>query len=172
MKILGFSIRSDWFIAFYIAFFVMPFLSIGVYELYKAEQMLHEFAQADGTIVGNSYSISRTASGDEGGAYYPIVEFEIADGGKIRFTDGIGSLPPDYEVGERIKILYDPKNPQTARVYSWKRIWFVPVLLTCVGLLPVFVPLIIYLFAARSFYDEKFRYAKNCVKNKFRRKAF
>jgi hypothetical protein len=91
-----------------------------------------------GTVVGNSYSTTNDG-GTESGAYYPVVEFTGSDGQTVRFTDGAGSLPPDYQIGARVPVLYDPESNPPARIRSWKRLWFVPVLLVVIGLLPLAV---------------------------------
>lgn len=139
MKPFGLNKKFSWFFVFYVAVFVMPFFGVGCYEIYKIKRLHDDFVRTEGTVVGNSYS---RAADDEGGAYHPVIEFEIADGGgKTRFTDGVGSFPPDYAAGERLAVLYNPANPQEARVYSWKRIWLVPGLFIFIGLLPLLVPL-------------------------------
>lgn len=118
------------------ALFSFPFIGVGLYEIYKVRQWQSRFVRTSGIVIGNSYSRNVY---DEG-AYYPIVEFETG-GGKTRFTDGVGSLPPDYPVGTRLIVFYNPENPQEARVYSWKRVWFAPALFIFIGLLPMLIPL-------------------------------
>jgi len=71
----------------------------------------------------------------------PLVEFETKEGQILRFADGIGTIPPEYEVGENVPVLYDPAEPEKARVYSWKRIWFAPLFISAIGLLPILVGL-------------------------------
>lgn len=119
-------------------FCASPFLTIGFCEVYKTNQEIDDFTHTTGTIVGNSY-VTYLYDGNTSGAYLPEVEFYAGDGKKIRFTDKIGSLPPDYEPETQIEIIYNPKDPQDARIYSWKRIWFVPILLSGIGLLPIVI---------------------------------
>ena len=114
-----------------------PFLGIGLSEVYKTAQLISAFVSTRGTVVDNAYS---TDSGpDAGGAYYPVVEFKPEDGKPMRFTDGIGSLPPDYEPGAQVEVLYNPKNADEARINSWKRLWLAPTLITLVGALPILI---------------------------------
>jgi len=113
----------------------LPFLIIGLSEVYKAGQTVSGYAVAQGTVVDNVYR----PFAEGGAAYTPVVEFPVSDGRLIPFTDGIGTIPPEYEVGMHVKVLYDPNNVQEARVYSWKRIWFAPVFISFIGLLPILI---------------------------------
>jgi hypothetical protein len=112
-----------------------PFVLLGVYEAVDTQNMLGRFSQVDGTVVDNSYATTQDGS-NVSGAYYPVIEFSTASGEVVRFTDGVGSLPPDYAEGASVRVAYDPAGPRTARLVSWKRLWFAPTLFLIIGLLP------------------------------------
>jgi hypothetical protein len=112
-----------------------PFVLVGAYEAAQTQGLLSRWMQTDGTVVDNSYATTQDGTAISG-AYYPVVEFTTASGERVRFTDGIGSLPPDYAVAARVRVLYDPADPRQARLVSWKRLWFVPSLFAVIGLLP------------------------------------
>jgi hypothetical protein len=112
-----------------------PFLLIGLSEVYKTAQMTRNFVATRGTVVDNVWR--PFAHG--GAAYVPVVDFQTRDGQAVRFTDGIGTFPPEYEVGAQVNVLYDPSDVQNARVTSWKRIWFAPTLITSIGMLPILI---------------------------------
>lgn len=114
-----------------------PFVGVGLSEAYKTAQIISAFVAARGTVVDNSYWAG--SGPDTGGAYYPVVEFKPRDGKLVRFTDGIGSLPPEYEVGAQVDVLYNPKDVDEARISSWVRLWLAPTLLTFVGTLPILI---------------------------------
>jgi uncharacterized protein DUF3592 len=114
----------------------LPFFCVGIYEAFQNERQLANFVLTDGTVVDNHYSTVYDGT-NETGAYQPVVEFFTADNNKIRFTDGAGSLPPDYETGEHVKVLYNPEKPKEARINSWKRMWLVPTLFCVISSLPV-----------------------------------
>lgn len=116
----------------------LPFVATGLYEANQSRQELSSFARAVGAVVDNSYRATED-NGTTSGAYYPVVEFKPADGRPVRFTDGVGSFPPDYDVGEQVDVLYNPADDFEARINSWKRLWLAPTLLTTVGALPIFI---------------------------------
>jgi hypothetical protein len=117
----------------------LPFLLIGLAEAFKSQQLERSWVSTRGTVVDNYWE----AFAQGGAAYVPVVDFETLDGQTVRFTDGIGSIPPDYEVGTEVTVLYDPDDVHKARVVSWKRLWFAPTLITCVGLLPVLIAVVV-----------------------------
>ena len=126
------------FVLAILAICCLPFFGVGLYEAYKSNLEISDFICTNGTVVGNSY-VKVTKDGDVSALYLPEVDFFLPTGEKIHFTDTIGSLPPDYKVGTRLDVIYEPANPHNARVNSWKRIWLAPLILMSVGLLPIVI---------------------------------
>lgn len=112
-----------------------PFVAIGAHEAYETNAQLRESVRLPGTVVANRLVVDHR-DGLEEHAYQPEVSFQSPDGARHRFTDGAGSLPPDYAIGEPVTVLYAAAQPQKARIASWKRLWLVPTLFVGVGLLP------------------------------------
>jgi len=94
--------------------------------------------EAVGTIVGYH--------GREGSSQAPIVEFELPDGKKVTFTepthatesifDTISDLFNRFVLKKdlnRVKVLYDPNDPQKARVNSFKYLFLIPAILFLIG---------------------------------------
>lgn len=115
-----------------------PFLVIGGKEAFGTWAELTRDARAFGNVVENRL-VTDQRDGIEEHAYVPVVEFPDSRGHITRFTDPNGSLPPDYTIGERVEVAFDPAEPSRARLISWKRLWLVPTMLIGVGLLPSFV---------------------------------
>lgn len=125
-----------------VAFCSLPFFLVGLYDAYHNIHEISIFIQTEGTVVENSF-VTIVEDGNGVGSYLPQVEFALPDGNKIRFTDKVGSLPPDYEIGETVQIIYQPENPANACINSWKRIWLAPVILMSVGILPLIICFVI-----------------------------
>ncbi|MBK9051011.1 MAG: DUF3592 domain-containing protein [Chloroflexi bacterium] len=138
LNLIRYRLISDplfWPITLFLGLISCPFLGIGLYEVAETQQLVNKFEATTGVIVDNSYYVSNE-DGNRSGAYYPVVEFQPEDSRPVRFTDGIGSLPPDYEVGEQVQVLYDSQDSSEAQISSWKRLWFAPTLITGLGFLP------------------------------------
>jgi hypothetical protein len=122
-----------------------PFLLIGLSEVYRVEQLERSWVSTRGTVVDNVVVAFAT-----GASYAPVVDFRTLEGETVRFADGVGSIPPDYEVGADVKVLYDPDDVHSARVASWKRLWLAPTILTCVGLVPMLIGVVVIWVVGRS----------------------
>jgi len=116
-----------------------PFLGFGLYEAGQTWHVLTTFKPAPGQVVDNTYS---AGDNDSSGAYYPVVEFKPEDSKPVRFTDGVGTLPPDYEAGDPVEVLYNPNNTAEAYINSWKRLWFLAALFTGLGSIFVIIALL------------------------------
>lgn len=112
-----------------------PFAILGVLEVYHTASELRAGERTDGTVVTNRLTVDHR-DGVEEHAYVPEVSFRSRDGSTHRFTDGAGSMPPDYTPGERVEVTYRASDPERARILSWKRLWLAPTIFVLVGLLP------------------------------------
>ncbi len=117
----------------------LPFLFVGLSQVWKALELVNNFDTAPGIVIGNDYQ-THTDSQDSAviySSYYPVVRFTTAQGRESIFTDGEGSFPAVYEVGEVVEVLYDPNDPADATIKSWLSIWFGPLWVTTIGLVPL-----------------------------------
>jgi translation initiation factor IF-1 len=87
------------------------FLAIGLFQVVGAAAFKSKAESAEGVVV----EIERRSDSD-GSSYYPIVRFTPKNGEEIEFTGGIGSSPPSFKTGQKVKVLYDPRNPESARI--------------------------------------------------------
>ena len=122
-----------------------PFLLIGLSQVYGVVQLERSWVSTRGTVVDNVVVARAT-----GASYSPVVDFRTMEGETVRFTDSTGTIPPDYEIGAEVKVLYDPDDVHSAQVVSWKRLWLGPTLLICVGLLPILVGVVVIWVAGRK----------------------
>ncbi len=122
-----------------------PFLLIGLSQVYRAVQQERNWVSARGTVVDNVFVARAT-----GGSYAPVVEFQTIEAGTVRFTDHVGTIPPEYEVGAKVKVLYDPNDVHHAQLVSWERLWLGPTLLICAGLLPVLIAAVVLWLVGRG----------------------
>jgi Protein of unknown function (DUF3592) len=54
---------------------------------------------------------------------YPEVQFVTAAGRTVQFEGSAGLYPEAYRVGDRVAVLYDPSNPDDARLATWTNRW-------------------------------------------------
>jgi len=71
---------------------------------------------------------------DSEGASAPVFKFTASNGDVIEKRETMYSNPPAHKVGDVVDILYDPNDPQSARVAKTSGLYFAPILLAVMGL--------------------------------------
>ena len=105
---------------------------IGVFLFIRTRIFIGNAQEAKGTVIQMVYS--RSSSSNSSGGYAPIYQFRTLDGQNIVKQDSLSSNPPRFQVGQELDVLYEPGNPQKARINKWMNLYFAPVLLGGMGL--------------------------------------
>lgn len=104
-------------------------------------------AEADGRVIELERSRFSSSSST---TYRPVVEFTTATGKRIEFTSSVGSSPPSHRVGEPVKVLYNPADPQGARIKSFFQLWFGFLIVFAIGLIFAAIGLTMIFVRARG----------------------
>ena len=59
-------------------------------------------------------------------AYQAIVRFSDQRGRAVTFADSISFNPPSFQVGQTVRVFYDPQQPQHAMIDRGQNNWVVP----------------------------------------------
>jgi hypothetical protein len=114
-------------------------LTIAAISAYTTIQTLIREQSAPGRVVDLLvHSVSSTSSADPQLFYYPVVEFNLPDETHLRIELSQGSHPPSYAKGDRVTILYNPAQPQQARIQSATStllLWIVPLITGLLGVI-------------------------------------
>jgi hypothetical protein len=116
----------------------------GVYGAYVGWQLETKGQTAPGTVVRMEESNS-----SEGGCcvYSPVIEFR-ANEQVYSFEGDTASDPPQYSVGQQVRVRYNPANPGTAQVDSIFDRWLFPLIIIPAMILGA---LLVDFFMIRSF---------------------
>lgn len=101
----------------------------GIVSILKKRRQIANSLSADGLVTAFA-----TEMGRSGYLYYPLVQFKIPSGHTISFQSSVGSSPAGYSVGQQVKVLYDPRNPQEAEIDNLSSLWLVPGCMLAMGL--------------------------------------
>ena len=125
--------------------FFMAFCLWGVYAGYISWKLQTSGEKTEGTVVRLNEQ-----SDSEGGCctYVPIVEFD-AGGRAYSFEGDTASDPPAYRVGERVPVIYDPADPETAQIDKWSERWLFPILIIPAMLIAALVTTVVMFRAWR-----------------------
>ncbi|WP_163832522.1 DUF3592 domain-containing protein [Spartinivicinus ruber] len=122
-------------ITFGIIFVVIGLVCLGLgYFMYsKITWLYFEGNEASGTVVG--YSIDHKWRYQEQDISYPVVEFVTDRSIKLNAVVRIGFAEPNYSVGEKVTVYYNPLNPHDVLSFSFVHFFIPLILLIGVGLL-------------------------------------
>jgi len=104
-------------------------LIAGIVSILKKRSQIANSLSADGLVTAFA-----TGMGRSGYLYYPVVEFKIPSGLTLSFHSSVGSSPAGYSVGQQVKVLYNPRNPQEAEIDDLSSQWLVPGCMLAMGL--------------------------------------
>ena len=85
-------------------------------EYQRMRRLVLEGAVTAGEVV--ALIPKRDSDGDT--TWAPQVRYRPAGAGyDLEFTSSYSSRPPAYEVGERVRVVYEASDPRSARIDSW-----------------------------------------------------
>lgn len=122
-------------------------VGLGAKVLVDNQRFVAKAAGATGVVlyVREEVRRERVGSGnnerDEDVSYfYPIVQFHTAREQVVEFEGNDGSL----RAGDSVRVLYDPANPQGARLDSWSSRWGAGTVPLAIGLVLIAVGAVLY----------------------------
>ncbi len=88
---------------------------VGIYSLYSSYVFEKNAVKSKGSVVG--YHI-------EGDKTKPIIEYKVNRRQMMRLDLNLLLFSPEFEIGQKISVMYDPDNPLDAKIShffdSWK----------------------------------------------------
>jgi hypothetical protein len=66
--------------------------------------------------------------------YAPVFTFTASNGYNYTITSNTASNPPEFKVGQAVQVLYEASNPANAKLASFWQLWFLPALLSSLGI--------------------------------------
>jgi hypothetical protein len=116
--------------------------AIGLFLFIRTRIFINKAQEVKGTVIQMVYS----HSSEGGGGYSPVYQFRTITGQTIVVTDSLSSNPPMFQVGQTIDVLYDPENPQKARIKKFMSLYFTSILLCGMGLIFGGVGIVLLIF--------------------------
>ena len=104
-------------------------LVIGMVTLVRTVQFVQRAEHAPGTVI----DLSRETDSEGEVTFYPVVRFTTAEGKEIEFKSSSGSSPPSQSEGDRVDVLYDPDDPNDARLSGIFDLWLFPIVSFALG---------------------------------------
>lgn len=126
----GKSSVPSWLFTGIILLVGLGMLGGAVYSFVTTWRFIGGAIAADGVVIALE---ERWSSADGDSTYFPRVAFETQDRRRFEFTGDTGSQPAAFDVGEPVRVLFDPARPEMARIDSFFQLWLLPLILGGLG---------------------------------------
>jgi hypothetical protein len=111
------------------------FFGIGTFLGYQRYQFFSQNkATTEGKVIQNVEK-KRKKGYKTKISYSPIFQFSTPEGQTYTIASDLATNPAQYEVGEQVKLYYNPAKPDEARPYSWIDSWLIPLVFIGFGIL-------------------------------------
>ncbi|MBU1718123.1 MAG: DUF3592 domain-containing protein [Bacteroidetes bacterium] len=127
---------------FLIAFGLL-FIIIGIVMLVNNQSFRSNAIIVEGTVVEMRIKTSDRGSGMEA----PVIDYKAADGSEHTYLSTSFSYPPQYEVGEKVKVYCNPNNPDDATIGSGS---VFPIIFVIVGIFPFLIGVLLLRYKIRK----------------------
>jgi hypothetical protein len=80
--------------------------------------------------------------------YYPVFAFDDATGAHHTIYSNTGCSSPNYQIGDKISVLYTPSNPSDANIDDFFAVWILPLATGAIAVLYLPLGLIVWFWPA------------------------
>lgn len=115
-------------------------------ELLKYTGFRRRAQRTSGVVVGFRTSTSRGGGPRPKTMYHPILEFTTQDGRHVKSSPKAGTNPPIARDGDRVTVVYDPREPDQVEVGG--KGWIRPTLLVVGAVLGFFFVVVFFVGVA------------------------
>jgi hypothetical protein len=98
--------------------------SIGIVWWKNVRHFVQSAEHAEGTVI----ELIESRGGKGGYTYSPVVEFADRFGQRHEHRSSMGSNPPRFSVGDKVQIVYDQNDLDSAKINHWLHLYFAPFL--------------------------------------------
>ncbi|MEM1051004.1 MAG: DUF3592 domain-containing protein [Pseudomonadota bacterium] len=141
------------------------FLAISAAGYLADQSHIATAKEAQGTVINLTQS-----RGSNGPTFAPVVEWRDAKGRRHVLYSNTGSNPPAFARGEKVRVLYDPADPNKAKVDSFGQRFTLILIFAGLGLVFSLIggP-ILYLFLRRKRVIARLKHSGERIEAKFLR---
>lgn len=115
-------------------FMFISFILIG-WGIYSYKDKTENFAgykKTEGTVM-RMREVPETDN--SGVTYAPVINYKDGAGKEFTYESKHSSDPPDYKVGEKVQLIYDPADPKEVYVDSFREKWVLTIVLFFCGII-------------------------------------
>lgn len=133
---------------------LFPLIGVGLligsaFAWAQARRFVASAQRCVGEVVEYSEHDSTDDDGHTTHMYAPIIRFTPPGGSTVEKACDISSNRREYKLGQRVRVLYDPSNPEEFKLDNVGHLYFAPGILTFLGVVFTIVgTIVVILFAS------------------------
>ena len=121
--------------------FGVPSSVVGVICFIRMIRFRRNACSTLGTVIGHETKTCEDENRRTTTLYYPVVEYQDANGKTYRVTMSVGTSWIRYLGNPRVPILYEPGRPEQSVIHSFDGLWFGPFI--CLALGVMFIAIVV-----------------------------
>ncbi len=114
---------------------------LGFRDYAKTRSFVSVAASTSGEVTGFEKWEPEVSTSERDSILYAVVVFETGEGREVRFQGPSQDGLAKYEEGDKVDVLYDPENPEDARIDSFLGLWFGATMFWVIGGGAIVIPL-------------------------------
>ena len=126
------------------------FTIVGLYLTFDAFRFAENARTTMGEVIHVEMKISTDSEGRRTRTYEPTMRYVAANGQSYTAKTHISSSGYDFQIGERMEILYDPADLTEVRLNSFWSLWMLPIAFMLGGLLFAVIGIFIWVNTVRG----------------------
>ncbi|MGB8261715.1 MAG: DUF3592 domain-containing protein [Terracidiphilus sp.] len=135
MKLQTSSPRSLFLAAIVMLLVGTAMLAVAGFQAWRISRFVERSEFAQGTVTAlEPVSKAGNRDADRNVTYAPVFTFSTKDGKTVSVLSRTSSNPPAFHLGDRVTVLYDPANPEEARIDRLWQLWSLPLIFAALGL--------------------------------------
>lgn len=120
---MGVSVGRHWLVIF-LGLMSLLFGTISIVFYQRTLSLLAGGTNTTGSVIRLEYTSS--VGNSNSGSYYPVIRFKTESGEEMKLRSHYRCPPPEYRVGDTVKIIYNKDNPKDWSIEGWMDFYFLP----------------------------------------------
>lgn len=120
-------------------------LAVGVGFAWSSISLLSVAHRIEGRVIRLNHNFD-PGPHQHRGSMAPVVEFQL-NGQRHEFQSWLFTSPPQFTVGDKVTVLYDPNDPGRAGIESFVTMWLFPTIFGGIGAVVSLVAIGLWIFA-------------------------
>ncbi len=108
-------------------------IGLGYWRWRRNETQDSGFMRAPGVVIAVEQVRHELVDGESGTVWHSRVRYQPANGEVVQFLNGLGGVPALHRVGQAVTVLYDPAQPEGAKVATPLLHTLLPLVLLIIG---------------------------------------